>query len=288
MTGAFDTVVVVDWSASATPSPARPSANAIWIGIARPTGETTCYLRTRAAAAAWLGALLDSETTAGRRVLCGFDFPFGYPDGLARRVTGMAGAPAIWSWLAQNISDGSDNRNNRFQLAARVNAMFGGRGPFWGRPRSLVLPDLPETKAVDYAVLGLSERRRVETAVPRAQPVWKLYTTGSVGGQALTGLPLVAALVRRPGITVWPFEPPRGRIVLAEVYPSLINPAVARAGAGIKDEHQVRLLARALLRLSQSGRLGGIFDSAPDWPGRNDEGWILGAGAAHVMLGALA
>lgn len=288
MTCAFDLVVVVDWSASAAPSPARPSPNAIWLGLADAKGDRTCYMRTRAAAAARLGTLLDTATAAGHRVLVGFDFPFGYPEGFAQRVTGGAGAPALWTWLAQNLSDAPDNTNNRFQLAAQINARLGGRGPFWGRPRSLNLPDLPETKAVDYAALGLSERRRVETVVPRAQPVWKLYTTGSVGGQALTGLPLIATLARRPGATVWPFEAPTGRLVLAEIYPSLIDPAVTLAGAGTKDEHQVRLLARALFNLSQFGGLDPMFDSVPTWPGRADEGWILGAGAAARLLGALA
>jgi molybdopterin-guanine dinucleotide biosynthesis protein B len=151
-----------------------------------------------------------------------------------------------------------------------------------------VLPHLPETKDVDYAALGLAERRRVEGAVPRAQPVWKLYTTGSVGGQALTGLPVIARLARRPGCAVWPFDAPTAPLVLAEVYPSLIDPALARLPSGIKDEAQVRLLARALFRMSQAGSLSAMLASPPDWPGRAEEGWILGAGAAMALLEALA
>lgn len=288
MSGAFDTVVVVDWSASARPSPLRPSANAIWLGQAGPEGERTAYLRTRAGAAAHLSDLLRTEAAAGRRALVGFDFPFGYPEGFAARLTGTSGAPALWRWLAGALHDGVDNRNDRFHVAAAINAQLGGRGPFWGRPRQLDLPALPETKVVDYQALGFAERRRVERVVPRAQPVWKLYTAGSVGGQALTGLPVIAALSAQPGTTVWPFEMPAGRIVLAEVYPSLIDAAVARAGEGPKDERQVRLLARALLALSRSGRLGALLDDVPRWPGRADEGWILGAGAAPLLLEALA
>jgi molybdopterin-guanine dinucleotide biosynthesis protein B len=287
LTGLFDTIVIVDWSASARPTPKRPSADAIWIGTASDGGETTTYCRTRAAAEVMLATLLDAEAAAGRRVLAGFDFPFGYPEGFAHRLTGSPRAGAVWNWLERNLRDGPDNSNTRFPLAASINASFGGRGPFWGRPRHLVLPHLPETKDVDYAALGLAERRRVEGAVPRAQPVWKLYTTGSVGGQALTGLPVIARLARRPGCAVWPFDAPTAPLVLAEVYPSLIDPALARLPSGIKDEAQVRLLARALFRMSQAGSLSAMLASPPDWPGRAEEGWILGAGAATALLEAL-
>lgn len=227
-------------------------------------------------------ALFDSEASAGRRVLAGFDFPFGYPEGFAARLTGTAGARAVWHWLAEHLNAGVDNRNDRFVLADRINSHLGPPGPFWGRPRSMPLPNLPERRAIDYAALGLAERRRVEAAVPRAQPVWKLYTAGSAGGQALTGLPMIARLADRDGTAVWPFDGSPAPLVLAEVYPSLLA-AEVRAGlmpGAIKDEIQVRLLAQALFRLAQTGGLRAMMTGIPDWPGRADEGWILGAG--HV------
>lgn len=276
----FDTVIVVDWSASGTPSPARPSADAIWIGVAGTSGVTSHYLRTRAAAEAMLTGLLDAEAAAGRRVLAGFDFPFGYPEGFAARLTGTTGARAVWRWLADRITDGPDNRNNRFQVAEAANQSLGGAGPFWGRPRSLPLDFLPERKLADYAALGLAERRRVDLAVPRAQPGWKLYTAGSAGGQSLTGLPVIHRLSQRAGARVWPFDRIDGAaLVLAEVYPSLLDAAV-RAQIRpdtIKDDLQVRLLAQALFAMSQGGTLGRLLTDVPDWPGCPDEGWILGA-----------
>ena len=42
----------------------------------------------------------------------------------------------------------------------------------------------------------------LEQQVPRAQPVWKLFTTGSVGSQALMGLPLLHRLSQRAGVAV--------------------------------------------------------------------------------------
>ena len=283
----FDTVIVVDWSASAAPSPARPSPDAIWIGTVTERGETTTYHRTRAAAEIALAALLEAEAQAGRRVLAGFDFPFGYPQGFAEMLTGSAGAAAIWHWLAEHLTDDAENRNTRFALAATINRRFPTPGPFWGHPRSQPHPGLPETKPAAYTTPA--ERRRVETIVPRAQPVWKLYTTGSVGSQALTGLPLIARLSQRPDTTVWPFAAPDSALVLAEVYPSLLEAdvrAATRPGT-IKDEVQVRLLARALHHLAQTGHLTHLLADVPDWPGRADEGWILGAGQTEALRGAL-
>ncbi len=291
MTALFDTVIIVDWSASAKPSPARPSADAIWIGVMG-VGETQpTYHRTRAQAEIALTGLLDSQVAKGRRVLLGFDFPLGYPQGFAQRLTGTPGARAVWNWMANHVTDGPDNANNRFQIAARINASFGGGGPFWGRPATLHLPHLSDRKTVDYTMLGFAERRRVETEVPRAQPTWKLFTTGSVGSQAIMGLPLIARLASRPDTAVWPFDPiTDASLVIAEIYPSLIDPVVQRAVKGneIKDSAQVRLLAQSLWQLGHdSAGLLPLINDVPDWRGRADEGWILGAGHGPRLLKAL-
>ncbi|AXQ94324.1 molybdopterin-guanine dinucleotide biosynthesis protein B [Cereibacter azotoformans] len=285
----FDTVIAVDWSGASVPSPRKPSSDAIWIGVASPLGETVSYHRTRADAEAHLNDLFAFELVAGRRVLAGFDFPFGYPEGFASRLTGAAFAPALWEWLEARIEDGPDNANNRFQLADRINADLPGEGPFWGRPGGLDLAHLPDRKLCDHAALGLAERRRVELAVPKAHPVWKLYTTGSVGSQALLGLPVIARLRRRFHAQAWPFEPASGPLVVAEIYPSLLGPAIAKAtrDGEIKDSAQVRLMARALWRMARDGSLSELLEDVPDWPGRREEGWILGAGHAEQLRLAL-
>jgi len=279
----FDTVAIVDWSATNGPSPAKPSPDAIWIGTATAEGETAQYFRTRAEAEAHLTTLIATEQAAGRRLLIGFDFPMGYPTGFAARLTGDASPRAVWRWLADHITDDA-NRNNRFAVADAINAGLGG-GPFWGRPASLPLPHLPERKAVDYPALGLPERRAAETYVPRAQPVWKLFTTGSVGSQALMGLPMIHRLSQITGTAVWPFDStPAAPVVLAEVYPSLLAPLVAQTPS-IKDAAQVSLLARALHRLSAQGGLAPLF-TPPNLPEIAEEGWILGAGHAAALLTA--
>ncbi len=275
----FDRVIVADWSAAGQISPARPTANAIWLGISDASGTETRYFRSRASAETFL---TEAIRASEGRLLIGFDFPMGYPVDFARALTGTPTARAVWHWLTRHLADGPDNRNTRFETAARINAGFGGLGPFWGRPRSLVLPGLPETKAVDYPALGLSERRQVEMLVPRAQPVWKLYTTGAAGSQGLVGQPMIHRLSALPGTAVWPFDPPETPTVLAEVYPSLMARSVAADASPIKDEAQVRLLSRALWRLSQTGRLSPLFTTPPA-PVTTEEGWILGAGHGPAL-----
>lgn len=284
---AFDLVAVVDWSASAAPPRPRPQADAIWLGLASTAGVATSYHPSRHAAERAIKTLIHSALQAGQSLLLGFDFPFGYPDGFAARLTGQAGAARVWHWLAETITDGPDNRNNRFAVADAINHRFGGAGPFWGRPESQPFAHLPTRKTVDYTGLGLAERRRVEQLVPRAQPVWKLYTTGAAGGQSLMGLPMIHRLSQMPGTAVWPFDAP-APVVLAEIYPSLLASAVTAAlGPGvIKDEVQVRLLAQALWRLDQTGQLAALL-AAPPPQARQDEGWILGAGAEATLRAAL-
>ncbi len=272
----FDSIAIVDWSAAGTASPARPSADAIWVGVA---GAEPQYFRTRLAAEAWLAGWSAAETAAGRRVLIGFDFPMGYPAGFALRLTGMSKAQAVWAWLADRIVDGPDNANNRFDVAAAINRSFGKGGPFWGCPAGKASGTLHPRKQVDYPGLGLPERRAVEQIVPRAQPVWKLFTTGSVGSQMLMGLPLIHRMAQQRGVSVWPFDAV-GPVTLAEVYPSLLAGAVQASNDAIKDRAQVRILAKALAALARTGQLAGLFD-APDIA--REEGWILGAGHAALL-----
>jgi hypothetical protein len=225
----FDLVAVVDWSASSARPILRPRADAIWLGLASAIGVQTTYLPSRHAAEVAIVALIDKALATGQSLLIGFDFPMGYPDGFAARLTGEASAPAVWRWLDAAITDGPDNRNNRFAVADAINHRLGAStfgGPFWGRPESQPLAHLPTRKTMDYPALGLAERRRVEVLVPRAQPVWKLYTTGAAGSQSLTGLPLIHRLNLRPEVAVWPFADP-SQIMLAEIYPSLLAPDVA-------------------------------------------------------------
>ena len=283
MTG-FDRIIVVDWSASKSPSPKKPSADAIWMAVHQ-AGATTCtYHRTRHDLIAALCAQFDAALAHGQRVLAGFDFPFGYPAGFARAVTGQDDPLVLWAELAARIDDGADNANNRFDVARGLNREFPGVGPFWGCPQAHADSDLPAKGSARHSH-GMAERRTVEELIPSAQSCWKLYTTGSVGSQALLGMARLQGLRMRYGaaLSVSPFQTPDTPIVLAEVYPSLLSIEVAaRQGADeIKDRAQVRVLANALAGLSAATLTKMLTQGDPE------EGWILGLGHEEALRAAL-
>ena len=70
---------------------------------------------------------------------------------------------------------------------------------------------------------------------------------------------------------------------MAEVYPSMLKPAVA-AGE-VKDLAQVRTTAEHFARLDEANKLGALFGPAKTaaadvvLDAEREEGWILGAGA---------
>ncbi|SDX34602.1 hypothetical protein [Roseicitreum antarcticum] len=281
----FDRIIIVDWSAAATPSPRKPSADAIWLG------EDGCpprYFRTRAEVMAALSRICADALATGTRVLIGADFPFGYPKGFAARLTGDSGALAVWDWLGAHVVDAPDNRNNRFQLAGQINARFPGLGPFWGCPAGLSVPGLPHKGSLRQDHL-MPERRVVEDRLRSTQPCWKLYTTGSVGSQALLGIAALNRLRQSfgPQLAVWPFQPPTAPVVLAEIYPSLLAPqvtaALARDPGQIKDAVQVSLLAEGFARARASGHLAQMLRPQVPVDVLAEEGWILGAGFTDAL-----
>ncbi|NDW35173.1 gephyrin-like molybdotransferase Glp [Salipiger sp. PrR007] len=278
----FDTFVVVDWSGASKPSPAKPSKDAIWIGIAREGSVEASYHRTRADATDTLATLFETERDAGRRVLAGFDFPFAYPGGFAEALTGTPGPLRLWEALAARIEDAPDNANNRFQVAAELNDLFPGIGPFWGCPETFDDPRLP-SKGTRRDGHRMPERRTCD-ATPGAQTVWKLYTTGSVGSQALLGIPRLQALRARFGadLSVRPFEQHDTPITLVELFPSLIAKTVAALAEPdeIKDRAQVRILAGALRALDPQQL------DAMTREGDAVEGWILGLGHEETLTRA--
>src|SRR5215831_19544606 len=132
----FDTFVMVDWSAANMPRTGRDS---IWICWHAPDGERLVNPATRRNARLLLADWLAAALSKRQRVLMGFDFPFGYPAGFAARL-GLSGAPwrAVWDEIAVLLEDDERNRNNRFDVAARLNErVSGGMFPFWGRPARL-------------------------------------------------------------------------------------------------------------------------------------------------------
>ncbi len=120
----------------------------------------------------------------------------------------------------------------------------------------------------------LEERRLIDNWMVGAQPCWKLAYTGSVGSQALTGIPVVRALRDDPRwadrARIWPFEtglrlPEDARIVFAEVWPSWWSDwqTTQRTRRGQRQgpsPHVARLFAAR----DRAGELAAWFAGAPN------------------------
>ena len=293
----FDTYLMVDWSAASTPKRGRDS---IWLCALVREGSELCIAAhenppTRDAAYRRLRELLIDSLARGASVLIGFDFPFAYASGLARRL-GLS-APywrSIWDTIAGLVTDDERNLSNRFAVAAELNRRIsGGPFPFWGCPPRQAGPCLAMTHHRRHETEGLAERRLSDRRLRRIQPGWKLAGTGSAGSQALTGIPIVRRLRDDPELApralVWPFETGlrapattdgTGRVVFAEIYPSLRAPL--GAPDEVKDSAQVRTIAQYFAGLDASGELAAVFAGDPVLSDderlvvEEEEGWVLG------------
>jgi hypothetical protein len=291
----FDGYVIVDWSAASQPKTGRDS---IWICCLGADGESVSNPPTRHAAKGALADMLERASGRGERVIAGFDFPFGYPAGFAARL-GLAGTPwrTLWDEISELVDDQPDNRNNRFCVGAMLNRRVTngkGRFPFWGCPVGFTDEFLgPHHHRGHNGDEPLKERRLIDEWMVGAQPCWKLAYTGSVGGQVLTGLPVVRALRDDPRwadrARIWPFETGLGlggeaRIVFAEVWPSWWK-ACTKLGPP-NDKAQVRTVARILAAADRAGTLAAWF--SPDIGTADpraiieEEAWTLGVTAPRA------
>lgn len=278
----FDRIVIVDWSAAATPKRGKDS---IWTYV---HGDLVAINHpTRAAT---FGVLLDLLRPTGR-ILLGFDFPLGYPAGFAEQAKLGGGEPwkATWKYLADHITDDERNRNNRWDVAATLNARL-GELRFWGVPSRRADAHLTVRKPPlvnEFRIVELRLKRRGLHPFS----TWHLLGAGSVGSQTLTGIPVVHRLRHHPDISdrtrIWPFETGLtsnpathhvDAIVIAEVWPSAIPHDSSLHH--IKDACQVMTLARHYADLDATGDLAALFhpDLAPDEARRvvDEEAWILG------------
>ena len=300
----FNAYVMVDWSAAQAPKTGKDS---IWIGVSkrdirfRPTFEAH-NPATRQAAEALLREVMADLRRRQDRALVGFDFPLGYPRGTAAALklkTDEATGPqaAMWRYLASHVVDKADNTNNRFSIAARMNRLITDEArPFWGAPARDAQRWLSATKPAavegDLPALRFTEERTQGRGKAGAKSVWQLMGAGSVGGQALMGVPAAARLAQALDgrAVVWPFEtgwraPSPAELdgkeaLLVEIYPAL-TPARPEPGE-VLDRAQVRTLCEHFADLDSSGKLAAALSAPKDADPalveavEREEGWILG------------
>ncbi|MEX2626043.1 MAG: hypothetical protein WD225_04120 [Ilumatobacteraceae bacterium] len=293
----FDVIVMVDWSASSVPKRGSDSIWAATLDVVTGDLHLENHPTRRAAGTALRATLVGA---ADRRVLVGLDVPYGYPAGFAACLPDPGeGWRSVWDLLVAEVRDDEHNRNNRFELAARLNELvhdghgssdddngddrigdaFGG--PFWGCPATQRSRWLDPRKTHRFPVEGvagpidelrLAERRCIENG-RRPMSVWQTAYAGSVGSQALLAIPVVAGLVDDPVLAgrseVWPFttgltsDPTGGRddaIVHAEIWPSAFD--VDRDLHAVKDAAQVVTVCRRVADADAAGELGGWFAPA--------------------------
>lgn len=330
----FDTYVMVDWSASSEKRPSkRPKKDAIWWAVR--SNEDSCdvvarlreirgtsdpeivspsesesqvdgqaggqvYEETRSTAIKNIRSFLLQEARSERRVLVGFDFAFGYPEGFAQRITKAASANSVWRWLHERLLTPSPDRYEVAKfLNAQINSEYGEEGPFWDvgtevrskkqlkalAPTGGKPPHNPYGKAIRDWPFDFQQIRETDKMAVGAKPVWQLSGAGSVGSQTLLGMPWLLELLdtlrgvpdlRGDRCVVWPFDTgfgwvPQGdgsQITIVEIYPSLLRDAVDRhkKDCEFTDCAQVRLSALAFSLLDRNGDLGLLF-AGPRTPG---------------------
>lgn len=293
----FNAYVIADWSANARP---KTGSDSIWIGVLKRDvrfqfGFEAFNVATRREAEAKLAAILDDLKRRGERTLLGFDFPLGFPRGtstaLKLKDESWAG---LWSFLTANVVDKADNTNNRFAVANKMNRLMTGEArPFWGAPPKDVQTWLSSTKPTEHGADLPPVLRHAEVAAKGSKPVWQVFGNGTVGSQAIVGIPAVARLkaARADRFKIWPFETgwkalteadlTEVDVLAAEVYPSLLK-AEPQAGE-VKDHAQVRTLCQHFAKLDEAGKLAATFGTAKNTPAdavidaEREEGWILGA-----------
>lgn len=286
----FDRYIAVDWSAANTP---RTGKDSIWIAD---SAAASLNPSTRHEAMAVLTDRLLAARAAGERVMLGFDFVFGYPQGAAEAIAGSAAWRALWTHLHSVVVDNPDNSSNRFHVAAAINARLAAPH-YWGHPHQHRYDNLGPRRPAAYATIP--ERRRAEIVARSAQPVWKLTGAGAVGSQSLLGIARLEALRRHPklgaDIAVWPFETDfaddlAAPITVVEIYPSLFpldDPSVTP-----KDRGQVETCVRQFAAMDAAGALAAFLgapagiDAAEREALVREEGWIAGVGHAAAESAA--
>lgn len=306
----FDSYIFVDWNSSIRKGPQNPAENNVWIGeFPSENILPERYCRSRTECIDYLYNRLIKHIEKERRVLLGFDFPYGYPKGFAYALNYDNGHQLwlrIWKELSDIIQDAQNNVNNRFEVADELNVRIGGPlvGPFWGRPQNYNFANLhtysPGFPFQTTNGISLERLRLVDQRLPGVQEIWKLYGQGCVGSQALVGIPRLYYLKKHITLSqyskIWPFEtgftripvPKQGPFILhAEIWPGVVNHATADLIANepylIRDQAQVRAMCRWAAELDNNNEFGDFFGPPAGLSDRQkkecieEEGWILGA-----------
>ncbi|HYY25817.1 MAG TPA: hypothetical protein VE689_10025 [Candidatus Udaeobacter sp.] len=316
----FDAYVMVDWSGSDRRRAGRQDC--IWIAYGPSTAAvpTTVSPPSRTEAEHLMRAQLQPIVAAkkGRVLLCA-DFGYGYPAGFATLLLKSVSGEVppwriVWHYLKKHVQDDlgtkpgqqPSNRSNRFQVASAINAAVSGpasHGPFWCLFKAGSYDCVPQKRPPPLVCAGRNiDPLRITDRKAQSDSPFRLFGTGSVGSQVLTGIPRLESIRFDPEFAgcsaVWPFETgwapikgswldPELRVVHAEIYPSVRAPL----SDTIKDRGQVRAMwywardldAKNLLLREFAIPPGITSGSTDDTVIRSEEGWILGCSQTRLI-----
>jgi precorrin-8X/cobalt-precorrin-8 methylmutase len=310
----FDAYVMVDWSGGNSRRAGKQDC--IWIahGPATAGDPTTVSSPSRTEAEHIIGSQLQLivGSNNGRVLLCA-DFGYGYPMGFASLLQkpvpgGLAPWRVVWQYLAKQVQDDlgtktggkPTNCSNRFEVANAINAAVShpaSPGPFWGLFKAGAYSCVPQKRPPQpfACAAGKLGSLRITDKRAKSDTPFRLFGTGSVGSQVLTGIPRLESLRFHPQFArcsaVWPFDTgwapatgswldPELRVLHAEIYPSVRAPL----SDNIKDRGQVRAMwhwtrdldAKNFLLREFAIPAGITSGSQDDTVIRSEEGWILG------------
>jgi precorrin-8X/cobalt-precorrin-8 methylmutase len=228
----FDFYLMVDWSGAAHRRGHR--ADAIWVAFGRVLDEIpkTVSPFSRSEAIQLVRELLETQLSEGHRTLVCFDFAYAFPSDFSAALQVATGTPdnvlpwlSVWQYLRDQIRDDDEspvarkpsNRNNRFEIANKVNSLLSlgsdSAGPFWCAPSEGSYPYIPQNQPPQpfqtAQGFAMPARRFTDMRAKSGSP-FRLFGHGSVGSQTLTGIPRLHELRFAPEFSrrsvVWPFE----------------------------------------------------------------------------------
>lgn len=209
-----------------------------------------------------LAERLLAEVRGGRRLLIGIDHGFSFTLAYFERY-GLADWPALVADFVRHWPTDEDE--------VSVDFVRHGAAERRGGPHA------------NARVGNTSWFRLCEQWTSSAKSVFQFDVQGSVAKSTHAGIPWIKWLREQADglVHVWPFdgwEPPAGKLVVAEVYPSIVRRRYAR-DQRTADEHDGYGVAMWMADMAGRGVLGGYF-SPPLTPVEMEvascEGWILG------------
>ncbi len=277
----FDDFIMVDWSAN---SKRKTGKDSIWVASLKGASENPS---TREECCEYLKDKLLDAIKRKKRILCAFDFCFGFPIGAIEELrkkedkekSNLKNWEWLWEYLCDKIDDKPNNENNRFEVASKMNSMIsGGNWPFWGFPYNSKEPKpkhISIKKGKEPKNNKLKEKRFTEEE-KGGLSVWQLLYNGSVGSQSLLGMARLQELRKdlKEHIGVYPFEDcSKVNIVFAEAY---FSHKILKLNNKIKpkDKAQVVAAVEYCKKLQDEKELKNLFVKHNN-SDILEEGWIF-------------